>query len=292
MFTPSRFSLVVFFLALFLGAMILGPLLYLGMAFAHIPFHRAMDRALLISAVTALILFRSRISLEKLWPLDDSAWKKVLFGYLFATVTSQAIIGFNLAGIGFTNVHLSWHDAALRILTAIIAALLVPLLEETIFRGFIQGELVRSLGWRWGWITAAVIFMLAHFVKIPVELDHQPVHLWSGVSAVGAAFMPIFHGEFLGGKGLNLFLLGLILGGLFLRSGSLWLNAGLHSGLILALLLFTGFTRPFEQPNLDYLGTDILSSPLTAVVLILLGLWLWRFYQPHLIEPEAGENAR
>jgi len=269
----------------------LGRCFIWGCFFAHIPFHRAMDRGLLISAVAALVLFRSRIPLEKLWPLQRAAWWQLLFGYVLAAISAQGMIGFNLAGIGFTRVHLDWHHAGLRILMAVVAALLVPPLEETLFRGFIQSELVRSIGQRWGWIAAAVIFMLAHFVKVPVELDHQPVHFWSGVSAVGAAFQPVINGEFLGGKGLNLFLVGLILGGIFLRSGSLWLNAGLHGGWILALLLFTGFTRPFDSPNVEWMGTDLLSSPLTAVVLILLGLWLWRFYQPHSVVPETGENA-
>jgi len=291
-FVSARYGLVFFFLMLFLAAMVLGPLLYWGLAFAHVPFHRAMDRALLISAVGALFLFRSRIPLAKLWPLHRVAWWQLFFGYILAAVSAQAIIGFNLAGIGFTRVHLSWQEMALRILTALIAALLIPPLEETIFRGFIQSELVRGMGWCWGWIVAALIFMLAHFVKIPVDLDQQPVHFWSGVSAVGKAFLPVIDHEFLSRKGLNLFLLGLVLGGLFLRSGSLWINAGLHSGLVFALLLFTGLTRPYDHPNGEWVGADILSSLLTSVVLILLGLWLWRFYQPHSIGPEAGESVR
>lgn len=251
-----------------------------------------MDRALLISAIAALGLFWSRIPLRKLWPLDGSAWKQVLWGYALAFVSAQALIGFYLAAAGFTRVHLGWHDATLRVLMAVTAALLIPPLEETVFRGFIQNELVQSLGRRWGWLIAAAIYMLAHFVKIPTELDHQPVHLWSGAKAIGAAFLPLIHGDFISGRGMNLFLLGLILGGIFLRSGTLWLNAGLHGGLILTLLVFTGFTRPSEHPRIEFFGGDLLSSPLTTMVFILLGLWLWWFYQPHSNAPATGENAR
>jgi len=286
---PSKYILPLFFLALLLGAMILGPLLYFALApIWPIPFHRAVDRALLISAVGTLFLFRSRIPLGKLWPLNGDAWKQALLGFVMAFVTAQALIGFDLALGGFTSAHLSTSQAANRVLLALVAALVIPPLEETIFRGFMQGELSAAFGWRGGWIVTAVIFTLAHFVKAPVELDHQPVHLWSGASALGAAFLPLIHGAFLSGKGLNLFLLGLILGGVVLRSGTLWVNAGLHGGLILALLLFTGFTRPVE---IAFLGGDILSSPLTSVVLILLGLWLWLFYRHPSILPETGENA-
>ena len=151
--------------------------------------------------------------------------------------------------------------------------------------------MIERIGWRAAWIGTAVIFMLVHFFKASPDLDHQPVYLWSGITGLHSAFLPIIHGEFLNGKGLNLFLLGLILGGLFLRAGNLWVNAGLHSGLILAVLLFSGFTRPVDPPYVAHFGGDILSNPITSVVLVLLGLWIWRFYRHPSDVPENGENA-
>jgi membrane protease YdiL (CAAX protease family) len=292
--TLSRpYVLIVFFLTLLLGAVVLGPLLYFGVAFIFpIPFHRAMDRALLISSVGAVALFWPRISLGKLWPWKRGAWQQVLLGYFIAAVTIQAMIGFDLALSGFTSAHLTGQQIAGRLGVAFIAAFLIPPLEETVFRGFIQGELVQGFGTRWGWLSAAFIFMLAHFLKIPVELDRQPVHWWSGASALGAAFMPLVKGAFLCGRGLNLFLIGLILGGIFLRSGSLWLNAGLHGGWILALLLFTGLTRPLDPPRVPFFAGDILSNLSTTVVFILLGIWLWYFYPPPSGGPATGVNAR
>ncbi|HEV3271830.1 MAG TPA: CPBP family intramembrane glutamic endopeptidase [Candidatus Methylacidiphilales bacterium] len=292
---PEKYILPVFFLTLFLGAMILGPLLYFGMAVAWpIPFHRAMDRALLISAIAALGLFRSRIPLAKLWPWNGDAWKQLLLGYFIAAVSIQAMIGAYMALVGFTSSDIYGRRAEARVFLAIFAALLVPPLEETLFRGFVQRELVRGLGWRAGWVLAAFIFMIAHFLKIPVDLDREPVHLWSGATALGAAFVNLGHDlaqpENVG-KAVNLFLIGLILGGVFLRSGTLWMNAGLHSGWIFGLLLFTGFTRPAEPPYVSWFVGDILSSLATTLVLLLLGLWLWRFYRHPSVLPGTGENA-
>jgi membrane protease YdiL (CAAX protease family) len=288
----GKYVLLVFFLVIFLGAIILGPLLYFGLGWVWpVPFHRAMDRALLISAVAALGLFGSRIPLGKLWPLTRHTWLEVLFGYAIAAVSIQAILGLDLAVGGFTSAHLTGSKAAQRILLATVAALLVPPLEETVFRGFLQVELIERLGQRAGLFLGAVIFMLAHFLKIPTELDQQPVHLWSGASALGAAFAPVLHGQFLCAKGVNLFLIGLILGGIFLRSGTLWTNAGLHSGLIFALLVFTDFARPAEPPRVPFFGGDILSNLATTLVLVLLALWIWRYFRHPSDSPEAGENA-
>jgi membrane protease YdiL (CAAX protease family) len=287
-----KFILPVFFITLLGGAMILGPIFYYAANLVvPTPFHRAMDRALLVSAVAALGLFWSRLGLKELWRWTSDSWKQLLLGYITAAVIAQAIIGFVLAGVGFTSALLSTSEIMQRILVTLIAAILVPPLEETVFRGFLQREMIERIGWRAGWIGTAAIFMFAHFLKVPSDLAYQPVHAWSGVTAIGSAFLPIIHGDFFCGRGLNLFLLGLILGGIMLRNTTLWFNAGLHSGLIVAVLLFTGFAHLTSPPRVSYLGGDILSSPITSMVFVLLGLWLWRYYRHPSILPESGPTA-
>jgi membrane protease YdiL (CAAX protease family) len=290
---PSGGVLPVFFAVIFVGAMVLGPLLYFVLGpIWPVPFHRAMDRALMICAVAALALFASRIPLREWWPPGRRAWVQLAFGYGLAFVSAQAMLGLDLACCGFTSSHLGASQVGARIGLALVAALLVPPLEETIFRGFLLSELARSMGRVRGCVIAAAIFMLAHFLKVPESLDHQPVHFWSGVSAIGNAFLPVIGGAFLSAHGLNLFLIGLILGGIFLVAGSLWINAGLHSGWILALLLFSGLTRPTVPPRIPLLASgDLLSSPLTTLVLILLAVWLWRYYPPRSDPSEAGASA-
>ena len=289
---PGKFVLPVFFATLVLGAMVLGPLLYFALQDVFpVPFHRAMDRALLISAVVCVGLFWSRFPLSGLWPWGRDGWLQWLLGLFIAAVVVQAMLGANLALSGFTSSHLAGGKALGRIAMALAAALIVAPLEETVFRGFIQRELVQGIGLRAGLILAALIYAAAHFLKIPESLDAQPVHLWSGVTAIGAAFQPLAHGDFLSGKGIDLFILGLLLGGLFLRSGSLWIGTGVHGGFIFALLLFTGFTRPDEPPRVAFFGGDILSSFSTTLVLIITALWLWRFYRHPSVLPETGASA-
>jgi membrane protease YdiL (CAAX protease family) len=291
---PAWSVLAVFFAIIFAGAMVLGPLLY---AVVHpflplTPFHRVMDRALMLSAVAALALFWPRIRLAEWWPLGRPAIIQVAIGCGLAFVSAQLIIGLDLALCGFTSAHLSGSQLAARIGMALLAALLVPLAEETVFRGFILGELASSIGRRWGCVVAALIFMLAHFLKIPESLDGRPVYPGSGIASISAAFVPVVHGNFLGWRGLNLFLLGLILGGVFLRTGTLWLNAGLHGGLILAMLLFSGLTRPAAAPGFAFFAGNLDSTPLTSLVLMMLAAWLWRYYPPPSDDtPGSGENA-
>jgi membrane protease YdiL (CAAX protease family) len=259
--------------------MILGPVLNLVLEPFGFPFHTVMSRALLISALAALILFRRHLRLRQWWPSGAIAWRQMGFGFLLAVVSAQAMIGLYLAFCGFESAHLSFIRAIRSILTAIVASLIVPVLEETIFRGFLVSILAKALG-RWaGWFLAAFLFALAHFLKVPSDVSRHSNSLWSGVAGIVSIFTHLGQGDFFTGRGLNLFLVGLILGGIFLRAGTLWVNAALHSGWIMILMSFSAFARTLNPPRAPWLGKDLLSSPLTSAVLLLLGLWLWRYYQ-------------
>jgi len=287
---PRKLVLPVFFAVIVLGAMVLGPVIFFAMQpiWPAFPFHRAMDRALLVSALLALALCGPRIEWRRLWPWNGEAWKQALLGLLMAIVAFQALMGFDLAAAGFHGAGLSAGKIWARVAMALVAAAIVAPVEETIFRGFLQREFTRGLGWRGGWILAALVYALAHFLTTSA-LDKETLHWWSGVTAWPAMFAQA--GTDLTSpenavKALNLFLLGLVLGGLFLRAESLWANAGLHAGLIFGLLLFTGLTQPDEPPRVAWLGGNILSSFVTSVVILLLGVWIWRFYRHPSIVPE------
>jgi membrane protease YdiL (CAAX protease family) len=292
---PERGILLRFFAALFVGAMVLGPVLYF-VTRGHWPFHRVMDRALMISALAALGLAWPRLRFREWWPLRHWAIVQVLLGLLIALLSVQTILAVDFACGGLAWVKLTSHEWTKIILTTLLAALLVPPAEETIFRGFLQTEIVGRLGWRGGWTATALLYALAHFLKIPDTIDQQPVRLWSGVTALGASFQtlgaalhavvaPANAAGAYPGKLVNLILIGLVLGGTFRRTGNLWLNYGLHGGWIVGLFIGLKMTQPAQVSI--WTGTDLVSSPLTTIVLLLLGWWLWRYYR----RPQPGANA-
>lgn len=292
---PDKLVLPVFFAVIVAGGALLAPIVYflLQPVWPGFPFHRAMDRALLVSALAAMVLFRSRLEFRQLWPWNAHAWRQALLGLLIAVVAIQALLGFDLAAAGFHSAGLTAGQVWSRIATALVAAILVAPAEETVFRGFLQREFSRGLGWRGGWIIGAAVYALAHFLNTS-ELDKMPVHWWSGAAAWPAMFSQA--AASLGSlenaaRALNLFLLGLVFGGLFLRAGTLWVNAGLHAGLIFGILLFTGLTRPDEPPRVAWLGGNIVSSLVTTAVILALGLWLWRYYRHPSIQPESVSSS-
>lgn len=121
-------------------------------------------------------------------------------------VVSVAIV----AGYSSILRVLGWEDAVPKtplfddkdktgiiVLGAFLAAILAPVAEETFFRGFVFGGLRKSVGPWAAAIMSAALFMLAHISP--------------------AVFIPIF-------------LIGLVLAWVYLKTGSLWYSILTHMG--------------------------------------------------------------
>jgi membrane protease YdiL (CAAX protease family) len=258
---PAGYVLPIFLLIVLVAPVVLGPLVNLILAPLGVPFHRVMSRALLISALGALVLFRSHLRLREWWPGGAIARRQMALGLVLAILSSSLMIALYSILCGVHSAGLTFGHAVLATLTALVASLIVPVLEETIFRGFLVTILTKSTG-RWiAWLLAAGIYAVAHFLRFPPEGQGQGTRLWSGVTAMISVFTHLGQGDFLTGRGFNLFVVGLILGGIFLRTGTLWVNAALHGGWIFILMTFTALTRPVEPPHFPRLEGDLLSSP-------------------------------
>jgi membrane protease YdiL (CAAX protease family) len=127
-------------------------------------------------------------------------------------------------------------------LDALLAGLILGFLEETIFRGMILRIFYTATRRPWLALAAmSAFFAYTHF-KVPTSV-------WSHV-APGVHWDTGFFVAFWTTFGITenfdlaqftaLFLLGLVLGALTLRSGSLWPAIGLHAGLVTAMFFYRG----------------------------------------------------
>lgn len=116
--------------------------------------------------------------------------------------------------LGFSMAHTSWQ----LILTYLSLAILPPLVEETVFRGFLYGSLRKSLTVFEATIATSFLFAIAH-----LELGSGAPPLW--VAAI------------------DVFILSMALIVLRVKTGSLWASAMLHclknTLAFLALFVFT-----------------------------------------------------
>lgn len=216
-------------------------------------------------------------------------WRRMLSGFAFAWLIATAamiVIHGAMLAAGFATFSTeAWEAFGLRALRSTVIAMLVMLVlvlaEELIFRGFV----LRYLRWSpdrtvtiAAVLVAAAIFSVSHTVSLGSRLagDDLPNLLF------------------------GLFMLGVLLGTVYVSTGSLGCAMGVHAGL-LGFKVFLRKTMFIEySSNALTGGHDLRTGPalwlvmlLFAILFILAHRWLWRRYHietAYAADPEQGKG--
>jgi len=263
-----------------LGAVVAPPLFWLGQSLiahgilpslARFDFESYFHRALLIAA---LIL---------LWPLLRAlrigGWcglaleKNPRAGADLAIGFAIAVIPLLCCGAVIIALHIySLRHAFLwqKMPTVLVAASIVPVLEELLFRGFILGVLLRSFSRLGALLLTSGLFSIVHFLKAPDQTPNDAVRWFSGFDSIAHSFGQFANPMLLAAGFLTLFAIGCILADARLQTSSLWLPIGLHAGWIFANGTFSKAAHR-EALALPWLGKDLL----VGIVPLILALASW-----------------
>lgn len=233
--------------------------------------------ALYLIGLAAILWFGANVA--KVPPIDFTRgylrdWRRGLRGFIFAwlvgTTAMVVIHGVMLATGAATFSSEAWADYGLRAFRSTVTAMLVMLVlvlsEEMIFRGFV----LRYLRWSAARsvtiaavVVAAAIFSFSHTVSLGSRLTGDDI--WNLL--------------------FGLFMLGLLLGTVYVTTGSLFCAMGIHA----ALLGFKVFLR--KTQFIDYTngaltgGNDLRTGPIIWLIMlaftvgfILARRWLWERY--------------
>ena len=238
---------------------------------AHQPFHRIFDRAVLIVAFAGLwpllraIGFRSWRDLG--YVKARGWWRHVIIGFAFG-VGSFTLVAVIAVAMGSRTVSFdkSTGQIADAILRYLLTGIIVALIEETFFRGALQGAFQRGMNVVVAVMLASVIYSGLHFVKPNrVNIPADQVTWSSGVTClVGSVTRSAGERDVLVGF-VTLFLAGCILGLAYVKTKALYFSIGLHAGWVLA----NEFAR--------WLGAyQIIEDKIAwPVLVVLLGLVAW-----------------
>ena len=284
---PLR-ALVIYIVAVFVGGALLAPWLYwLAQAFAHSfpkiagePFHRYVDRSLLILALAGL------------WPLlralgvrswreagvvgPQGQWKKLLSGLLLGFF-SLALVGGTAIVCGnrvFLRTETD-HEVVAVIFSAISTAAVVAVLEEILFRGGVFGGLRKFFYWPLALVISSMVYALVHFLR---SADFSGAVSWHS----GLILLPRMLGGFVDVHALvpdffNLTLAGVLLGLAYQRSGNLYFSIGLHAGWIFWLKTYGAFTTASPHASTWFWGTGKMTDGWLALIVLVGVLLLFKF---------------
>ena len=279
--------LAAYFIAIVVGGALLAPILFWSAqalaAHGVFPFLTKYDfdtffhRAILIAAVLLLwpLLRASNVrDLADLGLAPNPDWaRNVGYGVLLSVIPllfcGALLIALHV--YSFRHVFV-WP----RLGTVLLAAVSVPFIEETFFRGIVLGLLLCTGRKQLSLIAVSALFAAVHFLK-GSERELAIVTWTSGFQSIGDAFAGFGNPMMVLAAFATLFLIGCILADARVLTRSLWLPIGLHAGWIFASGTFSWLARR-QIVALPWLGKNLLVGiiplGLAAVTWILMRKWL------------------
>ena len=249
----SLLALAIYLVAVFVGGALLAPWLcwlaqHTAQNFPKIagaPFHRFVDRSILILALAGLWPLLRSLGAKSARDLGIVApygnFKKLFGGALlgFFSLAVVAGIATGFGGRAFSQ-NLTAHKIVAAIFSAIATAVIVATLEEILFRGGIFGGLRRVIYWPIALIVSSAIYAITHFLQ---RAEFTGAITWNS----GLVLLPQMLAGFADFHALvpgffNLTLAGILLGLAYQRTGNLYFSIGLHAGWIFWLKTYGAFT--------------------------------------------------
>ena len=252
-----------------LGCVMSPPLYWVGSWLAEVgvlpmvqgfPFHRYFSRSIQISAVLMLWPTFRWVGIGRLSQLGidpNPFWRRdAVAGFLMAFVPLAALsVGYlwsgvyewraGVSGMGFFKIGGT--------------AVAVSTIEEFLFRGVLLGLCLRAMGPARAAVVTSAVFAGVHFLRGSKEHLEGGVTWMSGFAQLGKIFDGAPEWPMLGWGAASLFVAGLLLACVAMRTKSLFLPAGLHAGWIFGqqgLQLIAkyqgkepGFLFPWVGPN-------------------------------------------
>jgi len=239
---------------------------------ARFDFESYFHRALLIAALVLLwpLLRALRVASWRDLALEKNPRAGADLGMGFAI----AAIPLLCCGAVVIAIHIySLRHAFLwdKMPAVLIAASIVPILEELLFRGFILGVLLRSFSRLGALLLTSGLFSIVHFLKAPeATTPNDAVRWFSGFDSIAHSFGQFGDPMLLAAGFLTLFAIGCILADARLQTASLWLPIGLHAGWIFASGAFSKAAHR-ELLALPWIGKDLL----VGIVPLIIALASW-----------------
>ena len=278
--------LAYFAATILFGALAAPPLFWAGQALAahgifpflaQFEFESFFHRALILGALALLWPFLRWLKVRHRGDLgleSNPHWLRHLaIGFLLSSLPVVGCELFLVVSDAYSiRPVFSWLD----VLKVLPTAIVVPLIEESLFRGLFLGVLLRGCRpWPTGLLSAG-IFSIVHFLKAPDQTT-TVVQWYSGFVSLAHSFDQFREPLLVLGGFTTLFLIGIILAHVRLATRSLWAPIGLHAGWILASMMFAKIARR-DWMMLPWLGKNLLVGllPLGVMLLtwLLVSVWL------------------
>jgi uncharacterized protein len=237
-------------------------------------FQRFFDRSILISALFLLFPAFRWIGTKRFSNLGLTSnfcrMEHLVGGFLVSSGTIIALGGLLLALGGLElKSSIPWH----LLLRVALTAISVAIIEEILFRGAILGLLRQSFAPVPAAVFTSALFSIIHFLK-PAREEMSAVHWYSGFEILPHVFWQFSEPLLIVGGFVTIGILGLILAHATMRTSSLWLAIGIHSGVVFGKMGLNKLTRRLEDMR-PWFGGDVTVGIGSIAALLFLWFMIW-----------------
>lgn len=284
------------FAAILLLSAFLAPILYdFFQTFHPYKFERIFNRLVMIGSLLAAVFF-VRIRRDTLGR----------FGLLWSSRSSRLLTTgfltglFSLGSVGALRVFsgqatfapdaFPWTVWTGKLLLAFGTGLLIGIMEEFFFRGFIFQSLLKVSGNRTvlSVVVTSVFYAMVHFIALKKILIGPDPGFFDGLRLMTTPFVSLAMWPKFWPEAVGLFLFGLALNAAVIRSGSLYPAIGLHAGCVFFVRLDDIFMKFHAHRTLFWGSKALYDGAVGWAVLVLMAFVLWIILKPAGGEPEAG----
>jgi membrane protease YdiL (CAAX protease family) len=301
-YVNPRAAIALYFAAIFLGGCLIAPWIHHLMqalasplpflkGLADEPFRRYVTRSWMIIGALTLWPFLKCLGANSLKGVGLRRGQRfgrelgigfaIGFGSLAIIAALALLYGAREFNFGHEPARYFKH-----MLNAVLAALLVPIIEEVFFRGAIFGGMRKDQRLLSAALGSSAIYAIVHFFQRSIWTG--PVTWSSGLELLPRMLSGFGDIQQLIPGFFSLTLAGMMLALAYHRTGSLYLSMGLHGGWIFWLKSYGFLTLPIQGANARFWGTNkLIDGWLAFALLTFMFIGFWRWSQP----PSSTDNS-
>ena len=270
------------FIAVFAGILLFSALLAPFLHhFLPYSFARIFNRVVMVSALLALGIFvRFRKEMFVRFGIDWRKDSQRLFwtGFLTAAIVLALFtITQLLAGNAYVSFRdLSWHKWVSKLVGCVFGGLLIGLMEEFFFRGFIFTTLRDKLfrgSVPFAMVVTSFFYASVHFVSIRKPVISAHPGFMDSLKMIAAPIQSFSDWQTVWPAAIGLFLFGMILNYCAVRTKSLYASIGLHAGAVFFVRIIGLFIAFLEKNVLFWSTKKVYDGALGWIFLALIG-WI------------------
>jgi len=254
-------------LTFFVGAIMAYPLKLLldpvlGLAFRKYLTYATLISGLIISGVYLQLYnalsFKAFGYSGKPIKFLNSMFNGFIYGMVIMLIIEVTLLLLGIHEID-TNRSISMVLVMERLSKALLAGLLIGLVEESIFRGALFTGLYKQTGAVITVFFSSLVYSTVHFIRyrdLPADTD---ISWLTGISMMPEAFRRFYEWSIVD-YFLTLFIFGVLLGLLRLKHRSIAACIGVHAGIVMLIKLSDYFTNRTHNSSYDYLVSQYNST--------------------------------